>query len=237
MKFRYVSILLLVAASSAASAAPAPLQPFRIDYQVLRNGKELGHSTYKLRDGGNGNWEFVSETHGTAGMAAMLGIDVTEKSTFRWNGNRPQCLNYSYSQKGGLKSRELSVDCDWKSATATTNDKGKTSSATLDGPAMDRHLVTLALMADLKSGATDLDYRVVDKDKIAEQRFSQTGTESLSLPIGNVQAVKIARSSDDGKRQTASWFAPLRGWLPVQIEQTDKNGETITLRQLPGSAR
>ena len=213
-----------------AHAAADPLRPFHADYQVLRNGKEAGRATLDLRPIANGEWEFDTQTKGTAGMAAMLGIDISERSTFRWDGNRPQCLHYAYEQKGGLKSRSLGVDCDWKNATATTTDKGKTATAALGDTAMDRHLVTLALMADLKAGATELDYRVVDKDRVNQQRYVQAASEPLVLPAGNVKAVKVSRTSDDGKRRTTSWFAPLRGWLPVQIEQVDNHGETVTLQ-------
>ena len=32
------------------------------------------------------------------------------------------------------------------------------------------------------------------------------------------------------KRVSRSWFSESLGWLPVQIEQTEKNGDTVTLK-------
>ena len=69
-------------------------KPFHADYTVSRNGKEMGKATLDLRNAGN-DWEFLSQTHGTAGMAAMLGVDMQEKSTFTWNANKPECLTYN----------------------------------------------------------------------------------------------------------------------------------------------
>jgi hypothetical protein len=96
---------------------------------------------------------------------------------------------------------------------------------------MDRHLVALALMADLKAGASALSYPVVEKNQVSDQRYVQSGHETVSLGSMNVDAVKVSRDRGaDSKRQTTYWFAPKRDWLPVQIEQVEKNGETITMR-------
>ncbi len=231
-----VSMLFLTAAS--AFAADAPLQPFQADYQVLRNGKELGHATLQLRAVSDGDWEFSSQTHGTVGMASLLGLDVVEKSTFRWNAGKPQCLHYSYAQKAAIKSRNLGIECDWSGKVASTHDNGKDRTVSLDAQAMDRNLVTVALMAGLKSGAADLDYRVVEKDKVSDQHYVNGGHETLALAGGNIDAIKVERDrGGDSKRSTTSWFAPQRGFLPVQIEQVEKNGETITMRLLPTAAR
>ena len=236
MNLRF-ALALLLACTATARAADAPLAPFHADYEVLRNGKELGHATVDLRAGANGEWEFTSATHGTSGMAAMLGLDVDEKSTFRWNRSQPQCVHYRYAQKAAIKSKDLAIDCDWQGKVAKSSAGGKVADVALDAPAMDRHLVTLALMADLKSGANDLVYRVVDKDKVSEQRYVSAGSETLTLRGGPIEAMKIVRDrGGDSRRQTTSWFAPQRGFLPVQIEQVEKS-DTITMRLVPTVGR
>jgi len=215
--------------TAAAMAAESPVQPFHADYTVSRNGKDMGKATLDLRNTGN-DWEFVSQTHGTSGMAAMLGVDIQEKSTFAWNANKPQCIAYNYSQKA-LKSRTTSITCDWNAKSANVDDNGKSANVALASPAMDRNLVALALMVDLKAGSSALNYPVIDKDQISDQHYVQSGHELISLGSSNVDAIKVARDRGaDSKRQTTYWFAPKRGWLPVQIEQVEKNGETITMR-------
>ena len=215
--------------TAAAMAAESPVQPFHADYTVSRNGKDMGKATLDLRNTGN-DWEFVSQTHGTSGMAAMLGVDIQEKSTFAWNANKPECITYSYSQKA-LKSRTTSITCDWNAKSANVDDNGKSANVALASPAMDRNLVALALMVDLKAGSSALNYPVIDKDQISDQHYVQSGHELISLGSSNVDAIKVARDRGaDSKRQTTYWFAPKRGWLPVQIEQVEKNGETITMR-------
>jgi uncharacterized protein DUF3108 len=227
---RLCGLVALAFAGLACAADTAPIQPFQADYQVLRNGKELGHATLTLRQAGDGTWEFNSQTRGTKGLASLLGVDAAEKSTFRWRDGLPEGLHYSYSQEAAVKSRQSSTDFDWQKHEAQSRDGKNAWTAPLQTSAMDRSLVTLALMAQLKSGARDLTVHVVDKDKVAEQRYMQGARETLSLPAGQIDAVRVDRQRADSTRKTTSWFAPQRNWLPVQIEQVEKNGETITMR-------
>lgn len=234
MRTRSIALFLGTLVLGAAVAEPAsdvaPVAPFQADYEVLRNGKELGHATLMLRSTGDGTWEFSNQTKGTKGMASLLGVDVVEKSTFRWHDGQPEGLRYSYSQEAAIKSRERSTEFDWRTHEAQSRDGKNVWTAPLQNSAMDRNLVTVALMAQLKSGGRDLTFHVVDKDKVAEQRYAQGAHETLSLPAGRIDAVRVERQRADNSRTTTSWFAPQRGWLPVQIEQVEKNGETITMR-------
>ena len=222
---------LFAAATGISTAAdPAPLRPFTADYQVLRNGKELGQATLELRPAGDGIWTFSNVTRGTRGMASMVGLDIVEKSTFRWRDGHPEGLQYSYSQQAAIKSRQRSTDFDWNEGEAHSSDGKGSWTAPLQPGAMDRSLVTIALMSALKAHSSLLAFPVVDKDRIDEQHYAQTASETLSLPAGSIDAVRVERQRDEGSRTTTSWFAPQRGFLPVQIEQTEKNGETITMR-------
>lgn len=221
---------LLFFAATTAFAADVPLQPFHADYQVLRDGKELGHATLALQPAGDGTWEFSNQTQGTKGMASMLGLDVVEKSTFRWRDGLPEGLHYSYVQQSAIKSRQRSTDFDWNSRQAHSRDGKHDYIAPLQSGAIDRNLVTVALMSALKSGAHDLDFRVADKDQLSDQHYVVGGREILALPAGKIEAVRVDRQRENSQRTTTSWFAPQRGFLPVQIEQVEKNGETITLR-------
>lgn len=227
---RLCGIVALAVAGVAGAADSAPIQPFQADYEVLRNGKELGRATLKLRPAGDGTWEFSSQTKGTKGMASLLGVDVVEKSTFRWRDGQPEGLHYSYSQEAAVKSRQRSTEFDWQTHEAQSREGQTVWTAPLKTSAMDRNLVIVALMAQLKSGGHDLAFQVVDKDKVAEQRYVQGARETLALPAGKIDAVRVDRKRADNSRTTTSWFAPQSGWLPVQIEQVEKSGETITTR-------
>ena len=231
---RLFGLSALLAVAVAPAAVEPPLAPFQAEYQVLHDGKELGHATLSLRPAGNGTWEFRSETHGTRGMASMLGLDVVEKSTFHWRDGQPEGLQYTYSQQAAMKSRERSIDFDWSAHEARSRDGKRAWTAPLDGPAMDRNLVTVALMAALKSRSADMTFPVVDKDRVSEQSYRVSGDESLPLQSGPVKAMRVERMREENPgKQTTIWFAPQLAWLPVQIEQADK-GDLVTLRFVHG---
>jgi hypothetical protein len=155
-------------------------------------------------------------------MASLLGVDVVEKSTFRWHEGQPEGLRYLYSQEASIKSRQRSTEFDWQTHEAQSREGDKVWTAPLQVSAMDRNLVMIAMMAQLKAGAHDLAFKVVDKDKVSEQRYAQGAHEMLSLPAGKIEAVRVERQRADNSRTTISWFAPQRDWLPVQIEQVER---------------
>ena len=231
-----LTLLNIIATCGAIAAARVPVQPFHADYQVLRNGKAIGKATLSLRDSGDGAWEFDSHTRGTSGMASLLGLDVTEISTFTWHEGHPQGLRYRYQQDAAIESRTRDIDFDWNNATATVNDGKKKYHVTLQPDAIDRSLVTIALMGDLQRDAAAMAYLVVHKDKISREQYSRRGGDWLDLPAGRIDAVRVERDDGSSKRHTTSWFAPDRGWLPVKIEQVGKHGDTITM-QLAAPAR
>jgi hypothetical protein len=98
---------------------------------------------------------------------------------------------------------------------------------------VDRHTVTLAIATDLKRNAQTFDYKVAVKDHVEDMRYERVGTETLAVPAGSFDAVLMRRIGEPGadrKRVARSWFAEKLGWMPVQIEQTEKKGDTITLQ-------
>lgn len=234
---RSVAALLSLFCAFGAFADPgAPVAPFHANYQVLRNGEAVGEATLSLRANGDGVWEFDSHTRGTSGMASLLGLDVAETSTFDWHDGHPQGLRYRYVQSAAIHSRTRDIDFDWKDATARVHDGNKQYRLSLQPNAIDRSLVTIALMADLQAHTPTLAYLIVHKDKVSRQQYVQSGRDTLDLPAGRIDAVRVEREGGSSKRQTTSWFAPSRGWLPVKIEQVGKHGETITL-QLTATAK
>lgn len=224
-------LLGLAASGSSHAEGTVPLAPFQAEYRVLRNGDAIGHATLQLRELDGDDWEFSNRTRGTSGLAGLLGVDVTEASTFHWSDGRPEGLDYHYMQHAAIKSRKRSIRFDWRDERASTREGRKHWNTALVPGAMDRSLVTVALMADLHSAsATALDYPVVEKDRIETQHYVRGANETLDLPAGRIDAVRVERERRHGSRQTICWFAPAMAWLPVQIEQIEKHGETITMQ-------
>jgi len=58
--------------------------------------------------------------------------------------------------------------------------------------------------------------------------YTTCGDRRVSVPAGDYVTVCLERVRE--KRTSTSWFAKSTGWIPVQIEQVEKKGDTVTLK-------
>lgn len=233
MKPHAALIAVALAAPAPAWAADAPVRPFHAEYATLRNGDEIGRTTLALVDDGGGNWRLTSETRGTAGLAKLAGIHIVETSRFRWKNGRPEAVEYDYRQEGALRQRTRHAAFDWTAGEAAVSEGGKDHRYPIAAGTIDRQSVTLGLASDLLRGADTFEYRVAVKDHVETMRYARGATERVQVPAGSFETQLMRREGEPGsdrKRVSRSWFAESLGWLPVQIEQTEKNGDTVTLK-------
>ena len=240
MTFALAALALNLALALPAATADTEVKPFHAEYATLRNGDDIGRTTLDLRADGDGTWTLRSETRGTSGLAKLAGIHVVETSRFRWKDGRPEALVYDYKQEGAFKQRTRHADFDWNASTVRVSEGGKDYTYATTPGLIDRQSVTLGLAADLIRGTTTFDYKVAVMDRVEDMRYARGANASLNVPAGPYDTVLMQRESsdkDNRKRVARSWFAPSLGYLPVQIEQVDGKGETVTLKLLAAPTR
>jgi len=231
MKIHPALLVLLLTAPGVALADEAPLAPFRAEYDALRNGDALGRTTLELSDNRDGTWTLRSETRGTSGLAKLAGIHIVETSRFRWHDGRPEAIEYSYKQDSAIKNRTRHAS--FASGEVAVEEGGQTFRYAIVPGLIDRHAVTLAIATDLKRNVQAFDYKVAVKDRVEDMRYERGGNETLDVPAGKFDTVLMRRVGEPGtdrKRVARSWFSEKLGWLPVEIEQSEKKGDTITLK-------
>lgn len=235
MKSVLAALALNLALALPATAAQTALKPFHAEYATLRNGDDVGRTTLDLVDNRDGTWTLRSETRGTSGLAKLAGIHIVETSRFRWKDGRPEALDYDYKQEGAFKQRTRHAGFDWTTNEVSVSEGGENFRYATAPGLIDRQSVTLALAADLLRDAHEFDYKVAVKDRIEDMRYRRGANESVKVPAGTFDAVLMQRDGEPGadrKRVARSWFASSLGYLPVQIEQTEKKGDTVTLKLL-----
>ena len=105
----------------------------------------------------------------------------------------------------------------------------------MDIPAgtLDKLASQLAMMLALRDGATEISFRIADDDKLKEYRFRVVGRETLELPAGTFDTIKVTKVRNNRKRETYIWCAPALNYLPVRIWQREKDN-TEYLSELEG---
>jgi hypothetical protein len=211
----------------AASAFAAPLPAFTARYQLLKGDSPIGEATMTLSSSGHDTWTFVTDSRGTSGLAAMLGANARETSTFHWKGGLPEGLSYDYSMDAAFKHKQRNVKFDWSANTIVVNDKGEHRFAAQPG-AIERHTVVLAIAAGLKDGKREFALPVAVRDRIQTQQFAVKGSGAISVPAGNYpDAVQVVRTDNDGGFD--GWFVPGKLPVPVQVSQHDNGDFTMKL--------
>lgn len=225
MRMTISTIILFAAALSGAHATN--LKPVSATYTVVRDGKPIGDAHYALVANPDGTWTLHSQTHGSAGMARLLGLDVREESTFRWTDGKPQGLRYDYKQDAAIKSKRREIDFDWPSQQARVRDNGKSFAYAIPAGTIDRSTVAVALGQVLAEGARDAALPVAAKDHVEQQTFAARGEEKITVPAGSFNAIRVERTDTAGKAR--SWYAPNVTTLPLRVEQTQGDGSMIVM--------
>lgn len=218
--------------AAAIHAQGFPLKPFTAEYTVSRDGEEIGVQQVQLQALDARHWSYTSQSEATGWLARMFGASVEEESRFHWNG-QPVISSYRYERRG--KEKHVHLKFDWQAMKVTNTINGDAWQMKIPDGTQDKLSINLALKTRLLQQKSDASFPVADGGKLKTYDFKIIGRERINTPLGQLQAIKISRNKrgrTDG--HSTLWLAPELQYLTIQIEKTDKDGETIrsTLRTL-----
>ncbi len=216
-------------------AAPAP-KPFTAYYTVTVGNINAGEIRRSLSVTEQGQFVFESETK-SSGLAALFVKDhIIERSVWRYKNQRPQPLHFQYQKTGGKKERKYALSFDWNTGVVKDESTADPWQAPLDKGAQDRLLYQLTLMYDLQNGRTEFEYPLVDGHKLKNYRFQKVAEEMIETPLGPLKTVKLSRILESDDKTVTLWCAPSLDYLPVRIEQNEKDGDrfSATIRAVEG---
>jgi hypothetical protein len=228
-----LSLVLLLLCSAAAYAAP---KPFTAHYTVRVGNIVAGEIRRSLSVTEQGQFVFESETR-SSGLAALFVKDhIIERSVWRYDNQTPRPLHFQYQKTGGKKERNYALSFDWAAGVVKDESSADPWQARLDKGTQDRLLYQLTLMYDLQSGRTELAYPLVDGHKLRNYRFQKVAEEILETPLGPLKTVKLSRILESDEKTVTLWCAPSLDYLPVRIEQNEKDGDrfSATIRAVDG---
>jgi hypothetical protein len=213
--------------SAAAMADAAQFSPYSANYDMERKGIGSAKATFSLDKNADGSLVYKSVLHPT-GIAALLLGDVTQTSDFKLANGRPQSSSYEYSEKGKHADEET-IQFDWSKKKATSEENDKQRNADLSDNSVDVQLVQLLLASDVAAGKLPESYEIVDHGEATTYAVKTLPDAKLRLQSGNFQTKVVSLTNAEKKRTITAWLAPSLHYLPVQIQQKDKNTITLTL--------
>jgi hypothetical protein len=213
-------LLLLISVTGLAHAAPPA--KLEVTYEVSAKGITLADIVERLEHG-NGKYELV-ETWQGRGLFSLRG---SARRTSRGNvvAGRLRPVDFVDERTGRETSR---AHFDWAANTLTMEFREGPSTRPIPPNAQDR-LSFLLAFAFLPPDLQPVKFSVADGRGVSDYTFDRVGSERVTTPAGEFDAVKIVRRKDgpDDRRSTEIWLAPKEGSIPVRIRVTEKDGTVL----------
>ena len=221
-----MSAAVLSSPGGAETDTPPVLGPFSVDYTFSNSGIDLVKMKRTLHRNQDGLYVMDSSSKAINFLAWFDDGHIVETSTWQFVDGDPRPLRYEYVRTG-RKQRHVELDFDWHHGVVTNTINDDPWQMKIPPGTQDKLLYQLKMMLDLKADRETLAYEVADGGKLKTLLFRRLGEETIKLPIGKLETVKLRHKTS--KRTTTVWCAPAYDYLPVRIEHIDKEGRKILM--------
>ena len=209
------------------------LPSFRASYDIdHRFGNGRSRTTLTVRPDGEG---YVYESWLKAKGAAKLFLgETTETSRFEIVDDQLVAREWKFRDGRRFGKRNQWATFDWTTGTVEAQYKGQTTTLSIEPGTMDRHIVVLALMNDLRKGVTRDSYPIIEKSRLRVYLFENMGEEDLTTSQGAINTVKLLRRREGSDNIAHLWLAPELNYLLVRAEyyRKGKRDLVMTLNQI-----
>jgi hypothetical protein len=217
-------------------ALGAPIQPFKLDYNIKLSGIVLGKATSELRKERDDRYVYEKVAKAN-GLAKWFVSDViTERSEWKLVDGRPQSIRFDYTEIDGSEEKRESIVFDWSRNKASMTWDNQSREMGISPNTLDRLTVELSAVMDIRSAARPYEYQVAGKGRVKTRRFVPAGVERIELPAGSFVSLKYRLVRDDSnRRSTMFWLAEELGYLPVRMEHHDNKKNFVVVMELKGA--
>ena len=220
--------MLCAGALLPTSLIAGELTQYEAKYDILRKGsnygkairtlKKIDENTYRIKYSSDIDW--------------MIFTDVREESsTFTYKEQKIIPSHYYQKSEGTLPDEDYKLDFDFKAQKVMSNQSEYPLNCQWHDNYQDAISYQVQVREGLKKGVTNFSFPLIDKKgKCREYNFEVVGTEMISLPIGNIEAIKVKRLYDTDKRQALAWFAPEMDYMLVRMWKGKKGTEQFEVQ-------
>jgi len=227
-----VLLALLVPLLAATARAQAPACPsggewpgkLRLEYEVTASRGPFSIS---------GESVLAFERSGTAytiavdtDAAMLFHARQTSRGTIDASGLRPS----EFVETRGSRTPQT-ASFDWNAKvvqfSAAPDSLAPTQAGLQDRVSL---LLQLALHERAAKAEGPIEIPVAGARRIGPYKLERRGLETVKVPVGTVEAVRIERAMTDDQDRLEAWFAASWCGLPVRIRYTDRKGGVIDHR-------
>ncbi len=214
-----LNLCITTALAAERAGTSASLQPFAASYGIVWRGFNAGTTDLELTHAPDGQFVYASRANARGLFRAVFSDEITQTTWF--NVSEKGVLPTRYRADDGSEDtdRDISIDFDWQAGRARGTAENKPVDVALEPGAQDAMSIQMALMSDLLKGEQPSTYRLVDKDRIKEYRYTYEGEQRLKTALGELDTVIYTSQREGSKRLTRTWYAPSLGYVAVRGEQ------------------
>jgi hypothetical protein len=226
---RAAFVLLSMLVYAHAPAAPMQFDRFVASFVLKAFGTTVGRSEWRLVPIENDQflWESRSETVGAG--ALIRDVYITERSESEVYDHSFRPLVYRYDRYARNATRNVEVKFDWNDSIVLNTAEGHTWRMSVPAGTLDKLNYLLALMRDLSDGKRSMQYTIADGGQLKRYDLRAVGTETLDTALGTMKTLKIRRLRHEDDREATLWCAPSLGYLPVKLENRDRDGRLVSM--------
>ena len=213
--------------SPQANQPTTQLRPFTALYEVFRSGDKHGEAERHLTVTPTGY-----ELGFTSDITYLIYSDKrTETSQFSVVNGHVHPSQYQMNVERTGPDKFYKVSFDRANQQIRVGKKQEVKVLPWDENWLDSNSFHAQLVLDLKAGKTDFVYQVLNRDgNPREYKYKVVGEELLSLPFGQVKALRIERYVQAADRQVHAWVAPQLDYMLVRLWQAEDNVELFDVQ-------
>jgi hypothetical protein len=206
-------------------------RPHQLRFAVYRNGKLAGKAEVNMQRQGE-RWIIRSEGSGTRGLGRLLRVADTEQveGYFLDGKFRPEYFSH-HSRLAGIDN-DWSAQFNWQNDSVTITKDDAVLSLNMGAGALDTLSLKLELQRRLRNQDPDLQFFLVDDDRIKPQTYRVLAPQQLETSLGCLATlpVELVPTATGKTRYSRSWHAPEFDFLTVRLDRLKTNGVHLEMR-------
>jgi len=221
-----ISVILFTLAGSVSLAKDVSElpSPFVAKYEAYRHDKNIGTAELSLKSTSDNLYQlkYFSKV-----SRFFLSDRRYETSTFSFIDGKITPITYDFKRKGTGSNKSLNAEFDAKSQTIIISGQDNLK---WEGE-FDNQLFRIDISRQLAQNKTQFEYKFLNyRGQKRLYKVEVVEKEIVTLPYGNIEAIKVRVNRDSRKRQTYAWFAPSLDYVLVRLQQFKDDEEQGDIR-------